>query len=198
MEYNTERPKLTLPEYGRNVQSLVDYALTITDRAERQRSAESIIRIMGGLFPEQRGTEDFERMLWDHLALISGYKLDVDSPYPINILATTEKEHPHLDYPKQKIAYRHYGHTLEQMIKALPKLSEGAQREQGIILVVSQMAKSLAAWNDNVLTPTKLAADLSEMTDGQVQLRLDPRQTDRLIAAARAVSKMPYSKKKKR
>ena len=69
MEYNTNRPKLTLPEYGRNVQKMVDYAMTIADRAERQQCAETIIRIMGRMFPQQKGTEDFERMLWDHLEI---------------------------------------------------------------------------------------------------------------------------------
>ena len=82
MDYNTTRPRLTLPEYGRNVQKMVDYALTIADREERQQCAEAIVKVMGSIFPQQKGATDFERMLWDHLALISDYKLDVDFPFP--------------------------------------------------------------------------------------------------------------------
>ena len=119
MDYNTNRPSLKLPEYGRNVQKMVDYALTIADRDERQQCAETIIKVMGNIFPQQKGSTDFVRMLWDHLAFISDYKLDVDSPYPITVLSEEKQEHPHLDYPKQQIDYRHYGHTLEQMIRAL-------------------------------------------------------------------------------
>lgn len=198
MDYNTERPKLTLPEYGRNVQKMVDYALTIADRDERQRCAESIISIMAGIFPQQSGTEDFERMLWDHLALISGYKLDVSSPYPINVLVESNREHPHLDYPGKKITYRHYGHILEESIHALTSMAEGDQQQQATEIVVEQMAKSLATWNDNVLTPAKLAADLSELTEGKVQLSLEPQVLDNAVATARAGGKSANFKKKKK
>lgn len=198
MDYNTERPKLTLPEYGRNVQKMVDYALSIPNRAERQRCAESIIRVMGGLFPQPRRTEDFERMLWNHLALISGYKLDVDSPYPITILVESERERPHLDYPGQRIAYRHYGHNLEQAIKALPSQPEGRQRQQTAVTLVAQMAKNLAAWNDNVLTPAKLVADFNELTEGKVKLSLEPQLLEHMVATARSVSRSANFKKKRK
>ena len=198
MDYNTTRPKLTLPEYGRNVQKMVDYALTIADREERQQCAETIIKVMGSIFPQQKGTTDFERMLWDHLALISDYKLDVDSPYPITVISEEETEHPHLDYPKQQIDYRHYGHTLEQMIKALPTMPDDEDRQQAVELVVAQMAKSLATWNNTVLSPDKLANDLRELTGGQVQLTNSPQRLDKIIASARTLTKPVNTKKKKR
>ena len=198
MDYNTTRPRLTLPEYGRNVQKMVDYAITIADREERQRCAETIIKVMGSIFPQQKGSSDFERMLWDHLAFISGYKLDVDSPYPITILSEEEKEHPHLDYPKQQIEYRHYGHTLEEMIKALPSIPEGEDKEQAVELVVAQMAKSLATWNHTVLSPEKLATDLRELTGGQVQLTISTERLEKIITAARALTKPVNNKKKKK
>ena len=198
MDYNTSRPKLTLPEYGRNVQRMVDHALTISDHDERQQCAEAIIRVMASMFPQQRGAQDFERMLWDHLALISGYRLDVDSPYPITVLAEQDKERPRLDYPEQKIAYRHYGYTLEQMIKALSDIEDEETRSQAVELVVAQMAKSLATWNNNVLSPAKLAADISEMTEGRIELNIEPAHLDRIISIARAMSKPVNTKKKKK
>ncbi len=197
MEYNTNRSKLTLPEYGRNVQKMVKYAMTISDRDERQQCAETIIKIMGGMFPQQKGTQDFERMLWDHLALISDYKLDVDTPYPITVISNEKKEQPHLDYPEQEIAYRHYGHTLEQMIKALPDVAE-EERQLATTLVVAQMAKSLAMWNNNVLSAAKLADDLSEMTSGRIELTIEPQELDRIIAAARVACKPVNTGKKKK
>lgn len=198
MDYNTTRPKLTLPEYGRNVQKMVDYALTIADRNERQQCAETIIKVMGSIFPQQKGTTDFERMLWDHLAFISGYKLDVDSPYPITVMSKEEEEHPHLDYPKQQIDYRHYGHTLEQMIKALPSIPEGEERDEAVLMVVAQMAKSLATWNHTVLSPDKLAADLRELTGGQVEMTISPQRLESIIASARSLTKPVNNKKKKK
>ena len=198
MEYNTTMPKLLLPEYGRTVQKMVDYAMTLTDRNERQQCAETIIGVMAAKFPQQKGSADFERMLWDHLAFISDYKLDVDSPYPINIITEEEKEHPHLDYPKRQITFRHYGGTLEQMIKALPSLPEGQERDEAVELVVAQMAKSLAAWNNNVLSPDKLAADLYNLTDGQVELTISPQRVERMITTARAMNKPVNTKKKKK
>lgn len=198
MEYNTTMPKLLLPEYGRTVQKMVDYAMTLTDRNERQQCAETIIGVMAAKFPQQKGSADFERMLWDHLAFISNYKLDVDSPYPINIITEEEKEHPHLDYPKREITFRHYGGTLEQMIKALPSLPEGQERDEAVELVVAQMAKSLAAWNNNVLSPDKLAADLHNLTDGQVELTISPQRVERMITNARAMNKPVNTKKKKK
>lgn len=187
-----------LPEYGRNVQKMVDYALTIADRNERQQCAEAIINVMGSIFPQQKGTADFERMLWDHLALISGYRLDVDSPYPITIISEEEAEHPHLDYPKQRIGYRHYGHTLEQMVKALPSMPEGEDRQQAMEMVVAQMAKSLATWNNTVLSPDKLAADLRELTGGQMEMTISPQRLEKIIASARVLTKPVNNKKKKK
>lgn len=187
-----------MPEYGRNVQKMVDFALTLTDRAERQQCAETIIKVMGNMIPHQKDAEDLERTLWDHLALISDYKLDVDSPYPINIITTTEREHPHLDYPQQRITYRHYGTTLESMIRTLPDIPDEEARHQTLELVVNQMAKSLATWNKNVLSPEKLACDLEELTDGRIQLSMSPRQLDHIISSALALTKPVSGKKKKK
>ena len=198
MDYNTTRPRLTLPEYGRNVQKMVDYALTIADREERQQCAEAIVKVMGSIFPQQKGATDFERMLWDHLALISDYKLDVDFPFPVTVISKEEGEHPRLDYSKQQIDYRHYGHTLEQMIKSLPTLPDDDDRQQAVELVVAQMAKSLATWNNTVLSPDKLANDLHELTGGQVEMTISPQRLEKIIASARALTKPINNKKKKK
>ena len=83
MQYNTQQKRMPLPEYGRSIQNMVDYALTIQDRAERQRCANTIINIMGNMFPHLRDVPDFKHKLWDHLAIMSGFELDIDYPYEI-------------------------------------------------------------------------------------------------------------------
>lgn len=198
MEYNTTRAKLTLPEYGRNVQNMVEYAMTLTDREERQQCAETIIKVMAGRFPQQKSTEEFEHMLWDHLALISGYKLDVDSPYPINIQLGEEQECPQLSYPCGQMTFRHYGRTLEQMTKALADIPEGDERQEAMELVVAQMAKNLYTWNRNVLTPEKLASDLELLTEGKVTLTISPQRMDAIMHAAATQPKTNNGKKKKK
>ncbi len=197
MDYNTTRPKLILSEYGRNIQNMVEHALTITNRDERQRCAETIISVMASRFPQQKEGEELERILWDHLAFISGYKLDVVSPYPINIQTAEGDEHPHMDYPTTAISYRHYGHTIELMAQALAEMGEDEDREGYTELVVAQMAKSLAVWNSNILTPKKLADDLVHLTGGKVSLDIPEERLNAIIQTAVAQSK-PVGKKKKK
>ncbi len=184
MEYNTTLEKLKLPDYGRNIQNMVEFALTIDDRNERQRCAETIIRIMSTKVPQQKDPEDQLRMLWDHLALISNYRLDVDSPYPINIRTDEEQQKPHLDYPNAHPKFRHYGQTLEGTAKALVDIPESDTKQAAIELVLAQMAKSLYQWNRNVLTPEKLINDMQTLTDGKISPVVSEQRMNAIIAAA--------------
>lgn len=199
MEYNTSQEKLILPDYGRNIQNMVEFAMTLTDRDERQRCAEAIIRIMATKVPMQKDPEDQLRMLWDHLALISGYRLDVDSPYPINIRTQEEQQKPHLDYPQSRPKFRHYGQTLEATARALADMPEGDTKQAVTELLLAQMAKSLYQWNRNVLSPEKLASDLEMLTDGKVTPAVSLQRMNAIIAAAAASHShnVPARKKKK-
>ena len=117
MKYNTQEKKLILPEYGRNVQSMVDFAMTIDDRAERTRCANSIIQIMGNLFPHLRDVEEFNHKLWDHLAIMSDFKLDIDYPYEIikkdNLYTRPDK----IKYVNPRVILRHYGKILPKRLE---------------------------------------------------------------------------------
>ena len=130
MEYNTQQRVLPLPEYGRSIQNMVDHCLTIEDRAERQRCANTIINIMGNMFPHLRDVPDFKHKLWDHLAIMSDFKLDIDFPYEIikkdNLITKPDV----IPYPSSKIRYRHYGRTLEKMIKLAADYPEGEEKRQ--------------------------------------------------------------------
>lgn len=198
MEYNTNRKHLALPEYGRIVQDMADYAVSLTDANQRQQCAEAIIRIMARINPDQKGSDDFEHALWDHLMYISDYKLDVKTPYPITRQTDVQREHPHLDYPHSHPRYRHYGATLEAMVKGLKDIPEGTEREQATYLVVAQMAKSLYAWNRAVLTPEKLADDIRELSDGAITLSIPHPQLLNIINQASQVMRVIPTKKKHR
>ena len=114
---------MPLPEYGRSIQNMVDHALTIEDRAERQRCANTIINIMGNMFPHLRDVPDFKHKLWDHLAIMANFQLDIDYPYEIIRKDNLNTKPESIPYPSTKIRYRHYGRTLEVLIKKAAETS---------------------------------------------------------------------------
>ena len=172
MEYNTQRKKMELPEYGRSVQNMVDHALTIEDRAERQRCANTIINIMGGMFPHLRDVPDFKHKLWDHLAIMSDFKLDIDYPFEIvkkeDLVVKPEK----LEYPNGALRYRHYGRFLEGMIKKAMEIENEAEKKQLINLLTIQMKKDLNNWNKEGIEDQKIVDDLREYTNGVIDLKV--------------------------
>lgn len=170
MDYNTDREHLILPEYGRNVQNMVDYAVTIPDRAERQRCAETIVKVMGMIQPEQLNSPDGERVLWDHLARMSHYKLDIDYPVPITPAEELEAKPDPVPYPMTKIKMRHYGHLLEELMHKLGEMTDGPERDRLIELTANQMRKDLFYWNKDAFNEAKIAKDLALYTDGHVQI----------------------------
>ena len=125
MKYNTEEKKLVMPEYGRNIQNMVDYCVAIEDREERKRCANTIINIMGNMFPHLRDVNDFKHILWDHLAIMADFKLDIDYPYEIVKKENLYARPPRIPYNNNRIRYRHYGKTLELMIRKATELEAG-------------------------------------------------------------------------
>ena len=173
MEYNTQRKKMELPEYGRSVQNMVDHALTIEDRVERQRCANTIINIMGGMFPHLRDVPDFKHKLWDHLAIMSDFKLDIDYPFEIvkkeDLVVKPEK----LEYPNGALRYRHYGRFLEGMIKKAIEVENEGEKKQLINLLAIQMKKDLNNWNKEGIEDQKIVDDLREYTNGVIDLKVE-------------------------
>ncbi|BEH00531.1 DUF4290 domain-containing protein [Bacteroides sedimenti] len=173
MEYNTQQRVLPLPEYGRSIQNMVDYALTIEDRAERQRCANTIINIMGNMFPHLRDVPDFKHKLWDHLAIMADFKLDIDFPFEIikkdNLITKPDM----IPYPSSKIRYRHYGRTLEKLIKIASDYPEGNEKKQLIALVANHMKKSFMNWNKDVVDDRKIFDDLKDYSRGKIEVDED-------------------------
>ena len=173
MQYNTQQKKMALPEYGRSIQNMVDYAVTIQDRAERQRCANTIINVMGNMFPHLRDVPEFKHKLWDHLAIMSDFKLDIDYPYEIirkdNLVTKPEP----IPYPNTQIRYRHYGRTMEVLIKKACELPEGDEKRNLVALICNHLKKDYMTWNKDTVDDRKIADDLAELSDGKLQMTDD-------------------------
>lgn len=173
LDYNTQRNKLLLPEYGRELQNMVDYCTSLTDREERQRCAETIIAIMNRMFPQNREAGDLKQKLWDNLAIMSDFKLDIDWPVDISEAKVISKRPAPMDYPMERIPVKHYGKMIFGLFEKLKTMEPGAERDELIALTANQMKRNLYQWSHGSADNEKVASDLANYTDGKVQLDLD-------------------------
>ena len=171
LNYNTRLKQLVLPEYGRNIQRMVDHCLSIEDREERTRCAHTIIRSMGNLFPDLRAQEN-EHKLWDHLMIMSEFKLDIDFPCPVITEADLTSQPEKVGYASGAMRYRHYGKLTQQMIDKVAAMEEGGERRQVEILLANHMKKQMLAVNSDGVDDIKIFKDLAELSHGAI--RLDP------------------------
>lgn len=174
LEYNTSRNYLIMREYGRHIQRMVEYALTIEDREQRQRNAYAIIELMGFLNPHLKNVEDFRHKLWDHLFLISDFKLDVDSPYPIPTRETLKAKPEPLHYPKKYPRYNHLGKNIEVVIdKALKE--ENPEKKQGFANAVAYYMKlTYSNWHKELVHDDNIQSELNAITEGQLEFNNRP------------------------
>lgn len=173
LTYNTQLKQLALPEYGRNIQCMVDHALTIEDREERQRCANTIINIMGNMFPHLRDINDFKHKLWDHLAIMADFKLDIDYPYSIPQPEKFKAKPAKVPYPNTKIRYHHYGKVLEMMVKRAAEYPDGEEKNVLVNLLANQMKKLYTIWNKDGVEDQKILADLCEISEGKLNYSVD-------------------------
>jgi hypothetical protein len=169
-DYNTQRKKMALPEYGRNVQKMVDHIITIKERDERNRAAKTIISIMGNLNPHLRDIGDFKHKLWDHLALIANFELDIDSPYPVPEASKFVEKPKQVPYKQGEIKYLHYGRITELIIEAATKLEDGEEKEYLTSLIVNQMKKSYITWNKGQVSDELIIHDLEVLSRGRLKM----------------------------
>lgn len=172
MEY-AKRQTLILPEYGRNIQRMVQHAVNVEDPKERARCAQTIISIMGNLFPYLRDINNFKHKLWDHLAIMSDFKLDID--YPCEVLKK-ENLYTHPDkipFTSKTMRYPHYGRVLQQMIEKAVDYPEGEQKDQLLLLIANHMKKCYLTWNKEVVEDRKIFDDLRELSRGRLNINPD-------------------------
>jgi len=161
---------MALPEYGRNVQKMVDHIKTIEDRNERNRAAKTIIQIMGNLNPHLRDIGDFKHKLWDHLALIAAFDLDIDSPYPTPEASKFVEKPKQIPYKQGDIRYLHYGRIVELMINSACGMEDGDEKEYMTNLIVNQMKKSYITWNRGQVSDEVIIGDLKLLSKGRLKI----------------------------
>lgn len=161
MEYNTQKKKLLLPEYGRNIQKMVDHIMTIQDRAERNKAARTVIDVMGNLYPHLRDVPDFRHKLWDHLAIMSEFKLDIDAPYPLPSMEKINEKPEKLKYSTNHIRFRHYGKSVEKLIDKIKELEDPEQKRALIVLTANHMKKSFLTWNKDTVEDEQIYNDIN-------------------------------------
>jgi len=169
-DYNTTRNELILAEYGRNVQNMVKYICELPDLNERNKYAQAVIELMGFLNPHLRDVADFKHKLWDHLHIISGYKIDVDSPYPKPTPEQAAVKPKHIGYPQQKIRFKHYGKTVETLIQRAKNTEEPERRAAMVQGIANFMKMAYVTWNKDNVADETILKNLAELSGGELQL----------------------------
>ena len=171
MDYNTQRGKLVMREYGRNIQRMVEHLKTIEDREERNRLAKAIIQVMGNINPHLRDVSDFTHKLWDHLAIISNFELDIDSPYPTPSKEEIYKKPERLNYQSaDNIQFKHYGKIIQDMIDTAIDYPEGEEKNFLIEVICTQMKKSFVTWNRENVNDEQIFNDLLYLSQNKLKI----------------------------
>lgn len=171
IEYNTERPHLIIPEYGRHIQKMVDQAVAEKDPEKRNKQAKSIIAVMGNLNPHLRDVPDFQHKLWDQLFIISDFKLDVDSPYDITTPEELYAAPEPLAYPQNYPKYRFYGNNIKRMIDVANSWEDGDKKEGLILTIANHMKKCFLNWNKDTVEDDVIFNHLYELSEGKINLK---------------------------
>lgn len=201
MEYNTQREKLAINDYGRNVCKMIDYAKTLEDRAERTQMANLIIDAMALVNPKVKERTDYRRILWDHLMIMANFDLDVDCPYPINREETEALKPQPIKYSDSAIRYRHYGRALEDMIRAVAEMPESEEKSVLAQQIAHTMKRQYLQWNRDSVDDDLIREQLAELSGGRITLPDDFQFRDSKIyidAMAAVVAKKESNSKKKK
>lgn len=193
LSYNTQLKQLPLPEYGRNIQRMVDYCISIEDREERTRCAYAIVASMANLFPELKNGGNYDHKLWDHLAIMSDFKLDID--YPCEIIRPDNlTSHPDsVPYRTGEVKYRHYGKSIVAMIAKASELEDGEERDTLVRYIANHMKKLMLSVNKDGVDDEKIFHDLAELSHGAIRISSDQLKLHEFKEAP-----LPVGKKKRK
>lgn len=173
LDYNTQREKLIMPEYGREIQKMVEYACELPTKEERLKCAKTIIRQMENKNPQLSENADYEQTLWDHLYLMSHRELDIDWPFDVSAADKILSKPDPMKLPNSNIRLRHYGHLVEELFEQLKTMPEGEERDALVRKTANQMKRDLATWGHGSMDDERVASDLARFTDGLIQLDLN-------------------------
>ena len=197
LDYNTQREKLVMPEYGREIQKMVDLAVSLPTKEERNLCAQSIIQQMESKNPQIRTSPDYEQTLWDHLYLMSHKQLDIDWPFDVGNAAKILTKPQPLPLPGQdEIPYqRHYGRLMAKVFEELKTMPEGPERDELVRQTANQMKRDLTTWGHGSMDDERVADDMARFTDGIIQLDLSDFEFEHIQSAKAGDSKRNKKKK---
>ena len=170
LDYNTQREKLPIPEYGREIQKMVEYAIQLPDKAQRLRCAKSIVRQMEHKVPQIRSNANYKQTLWDHLYLMSDKRLDIDWPYDVTAAEKIHAKPQPVKLPQTQIRQRHYGRLVEELLQKMKAMPEGSERDELMRLTANQMKRDLMLWGHGSIDDEKVFDDMARLTDGVIQM----------------------------
>ena len=192
LDYNTQRGKLVMPEYGREIQKMIEHACGLPTKEERLQCANTIVHHMESRVPQQKANADYKQTLWDHLYLMSHHELDIDWPYDVSEADKIHSKPSPIPLPQTHIKLRHYGHLVEQLLEKLRTMPEGDERDALVKACANQMKRDLVLWGHGSVDDERVANDLARFTNGAVQLDLSRFKFDRVV-----LDEAKKSKKKK-
>lgn len=184
---------MPLPEYGRNIQHMVDFCMTIPDRDRRTACAHAIVRTMATLFPEMRGENGDMQKFWDHINVMSGFRLDIDFPCDVIREENLNPRPKKISYPSSRFRFRHYGKLIEQMVKRVAEMENGVEKDELVSRMAHHLKKLMIAHNSEAMTNAKVLRDLDEYSDGAISL--DP---EKYILHDFTIVTPPQTSKKKK
>lgn len=168
--YNTERVRLYIPEYGRNVQKMVDYLKTIEDRDKRNEQAKAVIKVMEIINPAVKLQENYEHKLWDHLHIISGFSLDVDSPYPVPAPESLNEKPMMVPIEKRPIKATHYGRNIERLVDLVASTPDGEVKTEMIRTLALYMRQQYLIWNKDSVSDQTIFQDIERLSDNRIKV----------------------------
>lgn len=198
LKYNTEREKLIISEYGRNIQIMIDHLAEIEDKGKRTEAAHFVVNVMAQMNPQVKESNDYMHKLWDHLHIISGCKLDIDGPYdppkPDDISSKPE----HVGYQKRNIRQGHYGHYVSQFLKKIDELEEGPQKSALLLAIANQMKRDYLNWNRETVNDLLILDDLYKLSGEKIIMPMDTKLTPTSEILPKAVVPQPKKKESKK
>ena len=182
LDYNTGREKLLMPEYGREIQKMVDYAVSLPSKEERLKCAKAIVRMMLTKVPQIRENAGYEQTLWDHLYLMSDKQLDIDWPFDVSSAEKIHSKPASIPLPQNRIRLRHYGKLVQELLEKLKDMPEGDERRELVRQTANQMKRDLLTWGHGSADDEKVADDIARLTNGAVQLDLERFKFEKITA----------------
>lgn len=196
IEYNTSRPHLSISEYGRHIQKMIKSAIAIEDKEKRNKMAQVIVRTMGQLSPQSKDSGDFWQKIWDHLFILSDFKLDVDSPYPKPTKDSIVFKPEPVTYPLYTVNYRYYGKNIQNIIKKMTTLEPGSQRDALVKQVANQMKKLYLTWNRDSVTDEIIKAHLADLSGNILTLNEEEKLNKTSVILASSAKKAKHQSAK--